>query len=322
MDKLGIPRNSKWRALILFMRSIADYDIYSAEQKRQVQELVVHVLKERDLSDERFAQLSKKNEDILSSPWRDRLKHALADLAQAIGESRGMILKRKGEIEQLGANTVEVVQSGKDIDEVVSDIRKGFQDVVRFMEEDAENLSRMSYTDALTGLHNRRAFEETLTRAVERSTAKKTPLCVLMADVDRFKDFNDRHGHLIGDQALSAVASVLRECQRQAQERGVQLFTARYGGEEFTIVTENMGQHQAIALAEHIRHRIEAYNFVIRDVDGEILDTGVKLTISIGVGCLDPAWKGAIEQRLVNAADEALYAAKQAGRNRVMPSGG
>lgn len=317
MDKLGVPRNSKWRALILFMRSMKDYDIYSAEQKRQIQELVVNVLKERDLTEERFAELSRKTEEIITSPWRMRLQTALGDLSQAINDSRGMILRRKGELQQLETSTVETVQSGKDIDSVLEDIRRGFQDVVRYMEEDAENLARLSFTDSLTGLNNRRAFEEALSRAIHRAKALKKPLCVLMADVDHFKVFNDRYGHLIGDQALSTVASVIRECQRQVDQGG-KVFSARYGGEEFTLIAQDMTLQQGVELAEHLRQRIENYNFIVRDVDGAVLNSGIKLTISLGVASLG-AWTDALEQRLVNAADEALYEAKQAGRNRVVP---
>ena len=232
-----------------------------------------------------------------------------------------MLLRRKGDIAQLGESTeqsVRTVRDGGDIDAVLSGIRKGFADVVRYMEEDAEKLERLSYTDVLTGLHNRRAFEEALRGSVARARAEGKQLCMFMADIDHFKKFNDQHGHLIGDQALAAVASVLRDCQSQFEARGAAVATARYGGEEFAVLAQDMGLAQATALAEHIRHRIETYNFVIRDVDGEILDSGIKLTVSLGVACLDQKWRDSLEQRLVNAADEALYAAKQTGRNRVV----
>ncbi|WP_173081506.1 GGDEF domain-containing protein [Fundidesulfovibrio magnetotacticus] len=321
LDRLGVPRNSKWRALILFMRSIRDYDIYTPEQKRQIQALVVQVLKEGDLTETRFDDISRKTEAILSAPWRTKLQNALNDLSRAIGDSRGIILKRKGDIESLGQETVENVQSGKDLDALLEDIRKGFTDVVRYMEQDAENLARLSFTDALTGLANRRAFEDALAKAVAGARARKTPLCVLMVDVDHFKAFNDLHGHLIGDQALNAVASVIRDCQKQVEERGGKVLSARYGGEEFTVIAQDMALKQAVALAEHIRHRIETYNFIIRDVDGEILNSGITLTVSLGVACLDDAWKDSLEQRLINAADEAMYQAKLAGRNKVFSKG-
>jgi len=319
MDRLGIPRNSKWRALILFMRSISEYDVYTPEQKRQMQELVVSVLKGRNLTEEKFHELSRKTEEIMTSPWREKLGIALRDLSLAISESKRVLLRRKGDIDKLGEDTVETVQSGKDLDQVLLEIRNGFTDVVRCMEQDAEQLERLSYTDSLTGLSNRRACEEALTKAIRQSRADGKPLCVFMADIDLFKSFNDLHGHLVGDQALSAVASVIRDCQRQVEARGGAIFTSRYGGEEFLIIARDMTLKQSLALAEYIRQRIENYNFIIRDVDGEILDSGIKLTISLGVACLDKEWTDLLEQRLVNAADEALYAAKQTGRNRVVP---
>jgi diguanylate cyclase (GGDEF)-like protein len=232
-----------------------------------------------------------------------------------------MILKRRGEVRQLGDNTIEFVQSGRDLDQVLEDIRSGFQAVVQYMEQDAENLERLSFTDSLTGLDNRRAFEEALSGAVARGLENGWPVCMLMADIDHFKQFNDKHGHPVGDQALSAVASVLRECQRQTQDRGGKIFAARYGGEEFAIILEGMTLKQSQALAEYIRHRIETYNFVIRDLDGNIVESGIRLTISLGAACLDTAWTDSREQRLVNGADEALYAAKESGRNRVVARG-
>jgi diguanylate cyclase (GGDEF)-like protein len=318
MDRLGVPRNSKWRALILFMSSIKDYDIYSPEQKRRIQALVVAVLKGRDLTDAKFLKISREAEEILSGPWRAKLQAALGDLAAIVTESRGMIFRRKGDVLQLGDNTIESVRSGRDLEEVLDDIRRGFRGVVQYMEEDAENLERLSFTDSLTGLDNRRAFEEALSRAVTKGRQKGQPVCMLMADIDHFKEFNDRYGHPVGDQALSAVGAVIRECQRQAQERGGAVFAARYGGEEFAVILENTNLMQAMAVAEHIRHRIETYNFVIRDLDGKILDSSIKLTISVGAACRNEKWTDAVEQRLVNDADEALYAAKEAGRNRVM----
>lgn len=317
LDRLNIRCGSKWYALILFMRSIRDFDTYTVEQKSRMQELVVQVLKEGKLSEEAFQDTSRKIEEILSLTWRRRLQEALGEISRLIRESRSMILRRKGDLEVLETNTVETLQSGRDIDAVIDDIRLGFQDVVRLMEKDADDLVRQSRTDQLTGLGNRRAFDEMLEKAVDMSQNSNKPLYLLMVDVDHFKAFNDTYGHLIGDQALAAVASVLRDSQKQAVRAGKSVFCARFGGEEFTVLVLGGSPTQALNMAELIRKHIENYNFVIRDVDGGILTSGIKLTVSVGVALFNPDWLDSQTQRLIQASDEALYAAKNAGRNRV-----
>lgn len=317
LDRLDIRCGSKWYALILFMRSIKDFDICTLEQKSQMQELVVRVLREGKLTEEAFQETARTIEEILTLPWRRRLQEALGEISRLIRESRSMILRRKGDLEVLETNTVETLQSGRDIDAVIDDIRLGFQDVVRLMEKDADDLARQSRTDQLTGLGNRRAFDEMLEKAVEASFGGARPLYLLMVDVDHFKAFNDNHGHLIGDQALAAVASVLRDSQKQAIKAGNSVFCARFGGEEFTVIVLGGTPTQALNMAELIRKHIENYNFVIRDVGGGILTSGIKLTVSVGVAAFNPDWQGSQAQRLIQASDQALYAAKNAGRNRV-----
>lgn len=318
LKRLDVPADSKWFALILFMRSIKDYEVYSPEQKNQIQNLVVQVLRDGCLQEDRFQELSRKVEEILSMPWRLRLQDALGEISRLIRDSRSMIMRRKGDLEVLETNTVENLQSGRDLEAVIDDIRLGFQDVVRLMEKDADDLVRQSRTDQLTGLGNRRAFDEVLEKWVESERNGSNLLCLLMLDIDLFKRFNDTHGHLIGDQALAAVASVLRDSQKQAAKAGLEAFAARYGGEEFALIVKGAVPAQAMNMAQLIRKHIEHYNFIIRDVGGGIITSGIKLTISIGVSRLSDAWQDYPALRLIQAADQALYAAKDAGRNTVM----
>ncbi len=318
LDKLGVPRDSKWRALILFMRSIKEYEIYTPDQKRQVQDLVVQVLKEGGLTEEKFQDIVRMNEDILSEPWRTRLEESLSEISQIIGGARELILRRKGDLEVLEFSTVDTLRSGKDLEHIIGDIRRGFQDVIHLMEKDADDLAKQSRTDQLTGLGNRRAFDDMLLAAVERGRADKLSMCLIMLDIDHFKAFNDQFGHLIGDQALCAVASVLRDCQKHGVEPQQDIFSARYGGEEFAVIIQDIDPHKALMLAENIRTRIETYNFVLRDLDGRIISSGIKLTVSLGVACLEDGWKDHIDRRLVQAADAALYEAKANGRNLVV----
>jgi diguanylate cyclase (GGDEF)-like protein len=164
-------------------------------------------------------------------------------------------------------------------------------------------LERLSVTDALTGLRNRRFAEWFLSRELERVHRHGNRLSVFMADLDHFKRVNDTHGHPVGDAALRHVGTLLAGQLRKTD------VAARWGGEEFLIALAQVPLEGALALAERQRAAIEATPLPLPD--GRTLD----LTISIGVATAivaDASW-----EELVAAADRALYEAKDAGRNRV-----
>jgi len=153
-------------------------------------------------------------------------------------------------------------------------------------------------TDALTGIANRRSFEEALDREIARSTRTGEPVSLVMVDLDHFKTLNDTYGHQMGDEVLRAVAQVLREHCREMD------IAARYGGEEFTIILPNCKAEEALASATRLWSRV-----------GEHSHLTVPLTVSAGVATFpDHARTG---QDLIFAADQALYEAKHAGRDRV-----
>lgn len=157
-------------------------------------------------------------------------------------------------------------------------------------------------TDARTGLSNSRAFDRALEEALGGLSAGET-LGVLMLDLDHFKDVNDRHGHPAGDEALRVFAGVLRSCMRDGD------LAARYGGEEFAVLLAGVDDAGALAVAERIRGRTESTLISLAPGVTE------RLTVSIGISL---APDQAIERlTLLRLADEALYNAKQAGRNRV-----
>lgn len=166
------------------------------------------------------------------------------------------------------------------------------------------SLKLQTIIDPLTGLHNRRHLEESLLRDVARAERDGSSVAVLMIDVDHFKRYNDSHGHVLGDQVLRQVSSVLTGVCRKGD------LAARYGGEEFTIVMAGAQESTAMARAELLRQRM---------VDTSIVTGGADIpavTISVGVA-LYPQ-HGDSATAVVEAADQALYAAKQQGRNRVV----
>lgn len=155
-------------------------------------------------------------------------------------------------------------------------------------------------TDALTGLSNRRAFDDELRRRLVQYQRKQTPLSLMLVDVDHFKKFNDAHGHQAGDEVLRGVARVLYNSMREMD------IVARYGGEEFAVILPDTDLEDALEAAERARSAVAGTSF---DVDGASL----RVTISGGV---TQALPGDNDGSLLKRADEALYASKSAGRNR------
>lgn len=167
-------------------------------------------------------------------------------------------------------------------------------------------LQRVAATDALTGLSNRRAFDQQLALEWRRSQRERTPLSLLFIDIDHFKRFNDTYGHATGDEVLAMVAERIRSGTRRAVD-----LTARYGGEEFAVVLPNTSLDGAVKVAETIRKRVESAGLAHQDTPSG------HVTISIGCATWQPP-EGGAPADLLAAADAQLYAAKAAGRNRVM----
>lgn len=168
-------------------------------------------------------------------------------------------------------------------------------------------LQEFALLDGLTGIFNRRLFDERYHRELDRALTYACPMSVLLIDIDYFKRFNDLLGHLRGDECLIAVAGTLKDNLRRSQD-----FVARYGGEEFAVVLPDCNDRAATQIAESLRGAIEALG-----IDAPFTDAG-RLTVSIGIATL------AMQDRpspsahaLLARADAALYRAKSAGRNQV-----
>ncbi len=181
---------------------------------------------------------------------------------------------------------------------------RSIQTSTRLLEQANSELQRLSSLDGLTGLPNRRLFDERYATEWRRSQRESKQLSVIMLDIDSFKRYNDEHGHLAGDDCLRSVANVLAEAIRRPAD-----FVARYGGEEFVVVLPDTGSDGAAGVAESLRARIE-------QLDHQSCDLEADVTISAGVATTTPD-ASAVPDGLVAAADDALYRAKRGGRNRV-----
>jgi diguanylate cyclase (GGDEF)-like protein/hemerythrin-like metal-binding protein len=168
-----------------------------------------------------------------------------------------------------------------------------------------EQLKEQANRDSLTGLYNRRFLDSTLERELARCKREGQSLSLIMLDVDHFKKYNDRYGHQAGDECLRSVAHTLQANAKRASD-----LAARYGGEEFSLVLADTSGTVAQRLAESVRGAIEALN-----ISHEHTREG-RVTVSVGVASMTQQAYQDVES-LMRAADEALYRAKQGGRNRI-----
>lgn len=177
----------------------------------------------------------------------------------------------------------------------------------------------LGYHDGLTNAYNRRYFDERLKHEVDRCNRNKTDLVCLFIDVDFFKQVNDQHGHQVGDAVLVKLVTLMREQVRSSD------IVARYGGEEFAIILPETGIQLAHEVAERIRSEVETRKLIFNDIT-------LGITVSIGLASLSQIrfqtsndskdqpdkLTGSLDQLLLRKADEALYQAKQTGRNQVV----
>jgi diguanylate cyclase (GGDEF)-like protein len=170
-------------------------------------------------------------------------------------------------------------------------------------------LADFGMKDQLTGIPNRRSFDNRMDLEWKRSTREKKPLSVMIIDVDKFKNYNDTFGHQQGDVALQTVASTVKKSLSRSTD-----FAARWGGEEFVILLPTTDATGAGLVAEKVRREIEKAVVPCDNAKGE------KITVSVGVSTQTPA-PGLTIGSFISIADEALYKAKETGRNRVVLGG-
>jgi diguanylate cyclase (GGDEF)-like protein/PAS domain S-box-containing protein len=185
-----------------------------------------------------------------------------------------------------------------------------FRDVTR-QHKLEESLRLLSSTDGLTGLANRRSFDETIEREWRRAQRAGYPLALIMADIDDFKKFNDAYGHLEGDECLKKIGTSFKNAVRRAGD-----LAARYGGEEFVLLLPMMKASEAAQIAEEIRTKVLALKILHKESG-----TSGFVTLSLGVAAVVPKQDVSAEG-LIAMADKALYRAKREGKNRLMTAGG
>lgn len=238
----------------------------------------------------------------------DKLRELATSVAADVGE-------HSTRVQQISSGLAAVQDSGDDVEAMVlSSVAEIVKANERLQEqlataevrlqrqaEEIENQAAVARTDALTGLHNRRAFDDELSRRVAEWQRRRSVVSLVMIDVDHFKKFNDQHGHQAGDEVLRGVAQVLKATMREMD------LVTRYGGEEFAVILPVTNVAEAVRAAERARAAIAQSIFFFES-------TELQVTASIGVAQIMSNEPGGA---MVKRADAALYASKSAGRNCV-----
>ncbi|MEZ4751974.1 MAG: diguanylate cyclase [Bdellovibrionota bacterium] len=238
----------------------------------------------------RFVTKPWDNNDLITTlkqaSQTHRLRKENQELVEKLEEQNKTLVTKESELKTL--NT----ELEKKVEERTQELRKA-----------NARLSELAMTDPLTKVFNRRAFFEKFDHEIERSRRYTHPICVAMIDVDHFKLFNDMEGHPLGDEALKRVANILK-----ANIRKIDIL-CRYGGEEFCLVMPETDVGTGLEICERLRNAIETTVF-------QGAEQKAYLTISIGISGFPE--DGQSRGDLIQMADQALYAAKKAGRNRVV----
>jgi diguanylate cyclase len=235
-----------------------------------------------------------------------KVTHAKADAAQVSFQRNTTLLENITDAHELNAMLQNIIQETRSLAEVTTTMQTKLDKANQELEQMRQELTQVrqvASTDALTGLLNRRAFDQTLTMLLEQSQQK--PACLSLLDIDHFKRVNDTYGHIVGDNVIKFIAAVMKKYTQSHH------YVARYGGEEMAIIMPDTSKEEARVIAESIRDSMEK-SLLKRKDNSEAIG---KITVSIGFTVLQADDNA---ETLIMRADQALYKAKETGRNKVV----
>ena len=265
---------------------------FSSILNRQGQEL---------LSPQTIQTFIEETEEVLGGV-KNTVKEFVATARQHVGEMETSILSmERKDLDNLFREEIAALMLKNRTLEIQS---RETEERLQKQTEIVADLRSKLRIDALTGLLNRRAFENDLKKELAGIKRYKYPLSLIMCDIDHFKNVNDNFGHRVGDKMLQKIADVLKNGIRETDS------AYRYGGEEFMVLLPHTGGKEACRIAERIRGSIAAFRFLVKKPE-----TSIQITVSAGV---TQARTDETIEEIVNRVDAALYEAKDRGRNRIV----
>jgi len=316
MSRNGIPANPKHYTVW--------YDFVSG-RNQPLKESVDRVLTSTRtisaaFSDELYDQFFRNSEEKIADQMRTEVRSLVASVLQQLATSGGQANHYSQVLEDYNARMSKDLSTGEFrslVNEFMGEtnqmldsnrqLEKQLEKTNHELDELRHQLEEARYeaaTDALTGLANRKAFDSALLELTQIARETGSECCLIMADIDHFKHFNDNHGHLVGDKLLRFVSNILKDSLKG------QDLVARFGGEEFAILLPNTPLRGALAVAESLRARVQSQR--LRRTDTQQPIGGV--TLSLGIAAFKPS---DAPEALIARADAALYQSKHLGRNRV-----
>ena len=318
MQQNKVPMDDKWPLLILQLRGVSHDPTFSPEQKKKMQNLLIELIKAQQFTEDSYLAARKKLMQVIAIPFDRKVQDITAEV-EAIAQDAGMVLNRHKRDVMSVADTVDKdLASGKEPRKALTSLRATLKEVLATFEEDTTRFKQLSNRDCLTGTANRRCFDAYVNDSVNLWGTSGISAALMLFDIDHFKGFNDSYGHLVGDQVLSSLASLLMKAARSMDSTGTNTLVARFGGDEFAIVVRGDLVGQAAMIGEKIRAKVAETSLLIRDAQGQVIENKLRVTISMGVSVLSKSYGNDHVQTLIDNADKALYHAKLQGRNCVV----
>ena len=297
--------------LEIALSTAIEHGDFVEEQLSEVNSQLMKEVEERKRAENSLQKLVKminRQKEDLEIALSTAIEHGDAIEEQLFEVNRQLNAEvgERREIEkQLDSMVNRLSRQKDDLEVLVETIASHGDEINEQMQDQLTSVQELARTDSLTGLWNRRTFDESFDIEWNRHLRTSDQLGVLVIDVDFFKTFNDRFGHQAGDECLKAVGQALSGCSRRSGE-----MIARYGGEEFAVILPNCNLPAAMKMGEAVRDKVESLAI-------EHPDTGFGyVTVSVGAAVMTPDGNNKPDH-LFELADTALYQAKQTGRNRV-----